>query len=289
MAEELTLEWLGTGSAMNYELGNSNFLLSTEKAKVLVDLSAGNVNLLLKRGELADITDVIITHVHGDHVDGLEGLAFFSWNALERKPKDRPIIHIPTESMASELEETLKPKIKDQQYKGNQPFTADLSHYFEIKIGRDVGIRAIPDIDLFYTSHVQNMECFGINVPDYGLWISGDSRRPEDVSFFRDKYDPPRDSKLAFRDAGGPGNHARVHSDLELDLKDVPKGEKSKTFLYHVGGNWQDLKATEYGFAGIAMPGDRFILDGSGYKHDKSGTFIHQTIPYIGKGNLLTK
>ncbi|HDQ59820.1 MAG TPA: hypothetical protein ENN30_01355 [Candidatus Woesearchaeota archaeon] len=117
------------------------------------------------------------------------------------------------------------------------------------------------------------MENYGIHVPEYGLWISGDTREVKDI---------PKETILAFRDAGGPRNEARVHSDLEIDLSDRPNEEKEITFLYHLGGKWREVKPKQHGFAGMVMPGDKFILDGNGYRLDTTETFTHQIVPYLG-------
>jgi len=272
LKDGLTLEWLGTGSAMNYELGNSNFILSSSSSKAVVDLSANNANMLVSRNfELGGLTDFIITHNHGDHVDGLEGVGFLSWNALGRKDRERPNLYVATTEMFESLAKTFYDKMKDQQDSSNNPFQADLDFYFNLVIGIDVEISGLPKMELHQTEHVQGMESYGVHVPEYGLWVSGDAREVKDL---------PKETVLAFRDAGGPGNEARVHSDLELDLANLPDEEKKITYLYHMGGNWRNVKPRSHGFAGMSMPGDKYVLDGEGYQVDMSGAFIHQRVPF---------
>ncbi|HDQ59819.1 MAG TPA: hypothetical protein ENN30_01350 [Candidatus Woesearchaeota archaeon] len=114
MANELILKWLGSGSAMNYELGNSNFTLAREGSKVIVDLSANNANMLVARNfELGSLTNLIITHDHGDHVDGLESVGFLGWNALGRKDAERPMLYIASQNMLDVLKSTFYEKMKD--------------------------------------------------------------------------------------------------------------------------------------------------------------------------------
>ena len=272
MTDNLTIEWIGTGSAMNYELGNSNFILRRGNSSAVVDLSAGNANLLVARNfELGSLTNFIITHQHGDHMDGLEGLGFLSWNALGRKDDKRPTVYAASEVVLGALEKALYDKTKEQQLPDTTPFTANFDFYFKKVANPIIEIPGLPRIELHSTFHVQNMETYGVYVPEYGLWVSGDSREVKEL---------PKGVVLAFRDGAGPGNLARVHADIVLDLKDRPEEEKAKTYLYHLGGKWRDAKPKQYGFAGIAMPGDKFILDGNGYKFDGSLAFTHQRVPY---------
>jgi len=260
MENELEMEWIGTGSAMNYELGNSNFILSRGGSKVVVDLSANNANMLVARNcELGSLVNFIVTHNHGDHMDGLEGDGFLGWNALGRKDSERPTLYVASQKVLTALKSVLSEKMKDQQYPDNTPFQADLDFYFNSVTGREINISGLPTIHLHPTLHVQNMECYGLHVPEYGLWISGDTREVKDL---------PQGTVLAFRDAGGPRNDARVHSDLEMDLVDRSVGEKAITFSYHMGGKWREAQSRQHGFAGMAMPGDKFILDGKGYSLD---------------------
>ncbi|MBT3464250.1 hypothetical protein HN997_01440 [archaeon] len=274
MGNELTLEWLGTGSAMNYELGNSNFTLSRGDSKVVVDLSANNANMLVARNfELGSLVNLIATHDHGDHIDGLEGVGFLGWNALGREDTERPTLYVASQKLLGAVKSTLYQKMKDQQHPDNAPFQADFDFYFNTVIGEEIKIPGLPAIYLHPTLHVQDMECYGVHIPEYGLWISGDTRQVKEL---------PEGTALAFRDAGGPGNEARVHSDLDLDLIDRSADEKAITFLYHMGGTWRDSNQKQHGFAGMAMPGDKFILDGKDYRLDTTETFIHQRVPYSG-------
>ncbi len=267
----MTIEWIGSGSAMNYELGNANFLISNAQSGVLVDISAGTANALLHRKRLASIQHIIVTHVHGDHMDGLEGLGFFNWNALGKTGDQRPTLHVPDERILQALRSSLYEKMRYQQMPDNAPFEADLEFYFRTRVGECVEIGSLPPILFHEALHAQGMPCYGVSVPDAGLWISGDSR---------DARPLPPDIVLAFRDAAGPDTPTRIHASLDLDLSALDPQEKARTFLYHLGGNWRSVHANLCGFAGIVLPGDRFTLHEHGYAHDRGGAFTHAMVPY---------
>jgi len=257
---------------MNYELGNSNFVLKRGDTKVVVDLSANNANMLVSRNfEIASLEHFIITHDHGDHADGLEGVGFLGWNLLGRRDEKRPNLYVGSQVVLGQIRSTFLEKMKYQQWPDNQPFEADLDFYFNPIVGEVIDIPGLPKINLFQTLHVQNMVCYGAHVPEYGLWISGDSREVKDL---------PKGIVLAFRDAGGPNNETRVHADLGMDLSGRSDEEKEITFLYHMGGKWRDAKPRDHGFKGMCMPGDGFILDGDGYFLYTGNTFTNQRVPY---------
>jgi len=269
----MIVEWIGSGSAMNYELGNANFLLSAEESNVLVDISASTANLLLYRKKLASIHHIIVTHAHGDHMDGLESLGFFNWNALGKTGDQRPTLHVPDENILQALRSSLQEKMRYQQMPDNAPFDADLDFYFRTRVGGCVEIGSLPRMLFHEASHAQGMPCYGLSVPDVGLWVSGDSRDAQPLS---------SDTVLAFRDTAGPDTPTRIHASLDLDFSTLDSQEKMKTFLYHLGGNWRSVHADCRGFAGIVLPGDRFLLNKNGYVHDRSGAFTHVMVPYDG-------
>ncbi len=272
MACELHFEVLGSGSAMNYELGQSNFRLRYGNKQVIFDLDATTLNTMGKRdfpGEVGSITDVVISHVHGDHVNGLENLGFVSYNVFGREGDQRPTIHVATEAQLEALKRAFHDKMKDQQYADNSPRQVDFDHYFGSSVGGRVRVEGMPEMCFHLTLHVQGMECYGLSVPSHGLWVSGDSREVKDF---------PEGTVLGFRDAAGPGSGARVHADLDLGGRS-PR-EKAKTVLYGVGGNWRDIahKAEALGFFGLALPGEVYIFDGNGNVKRRGRPFIHQMV-----------
>jgi ribonuclease BN (tRNA processing enzyme) len=73
----LQLEMLGTGSAFAKTYYNNNALLFDEKFTLLIDCGITAPLALHHLGKSFDEIDaVLITHIHADHVGGLEELAF---------------------------------------------------------------------------------------------------------------------------------------------------------------------------------------------------------------------
>lgn len=79
---------LGTGGAFDAESRNSSFLVSHFGRKFLVDCGETVFSTLKLRfpfSGLEEITDVIITHCHSDHIGSLSTLIFYNFFILKKK------------------------------------------------------------------------------------------------------------------------------------------------------------------------------------------------------------
>ena len=84
--------FLGVGDTFSERLFPTSLLLRQGDFQLAVDCPDGYRRVLAearaKSGlplDLADIDDVLLTHVHGDHMNGLEGVAFFKRFAQGKK------------------------------------------------------------------------------------------------------------------------------------------------------------------------------------------------------------
>jgi len=74
------ITFLGTGSAFAIENYQSNYVLHSNEKRLLIDAGDDLRRSLAKQGmTYKDITDVYISHLHGDHTSGLEYLALNSY------------------------------------------------------------------------------------------------------------------------------------------------------------------------------------------------------------------
>lgn len=76
----MKITFLGTGSAFTIENYQSNYVLHSNEKKLLIDAGDDLRRSLAKQGlSYKNITDVYISHLHGDHTSGLEYLALNSY------------------------------------------------------------------------------------------------------------------------------------------------------------------------------------------------------------------
>ena len=92
----MKLIFLGAGSAFTLDYYQSNMLVEAGEKRLLIDCG-GDVRRSLADRSLSalDITDVYISHLHVDHIGGLEWLGLVSYFVRARNdPSLRPRLHV---------------------------------------------------------------------------------------------------------------------------------------------------------------------------------------------------
>ncbi len=243
--------WIGTGAGFNAALGNTSFLMSgTTDRKLLVDCGFSVTPYLLQHNLIGQITDIVITHHHADHIGGLELLAFYRYFAMPRS-HPRPILHLPTPEFADRLwNEALKAGLRYNQDPQGDPRYLDLEDYFSVRIGLEVLIPGLPLIKYVPTPHLAAMENYGL---EFGrtFYYSGDSSAL-----------PPVDFPLIFQDCQfTEGLKVVSHIEYGKLRSDLPEAARKKTWLVHLNLGWEKLDALADGFAGFVRPGQEFVFD----------------------------
>jgi ribonuclease BN (tRNA processing enzyme) len=124
---------LGTGDAFSARRFGSSAVVLGPKGKVLID-APDAINHALRiaserSGERLDalgIDDILLTHLHGDHANGLESLGFTRWLEWRRTGRPLPRLHT-TSHVADRLWQRLAPAM-------DQGGTATISDYFELRV-----------------------------------------------------------------------------------------------------------------------------------------------------------
>lgn len=133
---------LGVGDAFTTEHFGSSALLRAPGGLVLIDCPDHALRAVKQAGAragwsvpLTGITDVILTHLHGDHCNGLEAFFFSQWVAVKQGTrKERPRLHT-SPLAAARLWDRLAPAM-DTLIGVDRPLTLD--DYAELCVLRPV-------------------------------------------------------------------------------------------------------------------------------------------------------
>ncbi len=129
---------IGCGNAFSKSLYNQSYLLEEYGRTLLLDCGAKVPMALHHHGiDMEKIDDIYISHLHSDHIGGLEEVAFsrYDWKTLPRPSKASEFINGKAPNLLCEKE--LIKKLWDKSLSGGlesmEGFIADLSTFFYLK------------------------------------------------------------------------------------------------------------------------------------------------------------
>ncbi|CAM4256220.1 MBL fold metallo-hydrolase [Paenibacillus tarimensis] len=223
----MKIQMLGTGSAFAKKYYNNNALLTAEAFTLLLDCGITAPAALHRLGiPLASLDGILISHLHGDHVGGLEEIAFRMKFELQRKP----VLYIP-EPLADTLwNHTLKGTMQTEE-------AQTLDDYFEVhRLGEGVVHPLHPGIqvELMQTEHIKGKSSYSFVFNDK-LFYTADMRfAPELVTDMVRRRDC-----IVFHDCQlhPPG---AVHAALD-ELLTLPEDVQSRIYLMHYGDDRDDF------------------------------------------------
>lgn len=251
----MKLIFLGSGSAFTVGEGNyhSNMILETDsKSRLLIDCGSDIRFSCYEQGlTYENIDAVYISHLHADHMGGLEWLAINTrFSPKHKKPKLFVSQLIVDDLWSKALSGGLSSLPNEQ---------AALSSFFEVHPVKDnlsfewekISFQLVPAIHCFNDTHLMPVYGLYFTLNGKKIWITSDTRLTPDLE--QDYYE---NSDLIFHDCETSKTPTGVHAHYN-DLVKLPQNIKSKMWLYHYSpGVLPD--AIHDGFKGFVKKGQVF-------------------------------
>lgn len=249
----MKLQFIGSGSAFTFTNYQSNIIITSGRGKKLLIDCGSDTRFALRRLEMthADIDSVYISHLHADHVGGLEWLGF-----VTKFDSDCPKPHL---YISRYLKNELWSNVLSGGMLSLQGEVADLDTYFNIHSIPKNGYFLWENVEFRLIQTVHIMDGFSI-VPSFGLiftinniktFLTTDTQfSPEQLKDFYDMAD------VIFQDCETAQFESGVHAHY-TKLRTLPEKFRKKMWLYHYqDGELPDAKAD--GFLGFAERGQVF-------------------------------
>ncbi|MEB3198253.1 MAG: MBL fold metallo-hydrolase [Candidatus Sericytochromatia bacterium] len=254
MSASYSLTFLGVGAGLSPELGNNNVLIEQADgpAHLLVDCGPVTAQLLKASGRLPDIRHAVLTHVHDDHVGGLQ-----LWAQLNRYVyRHRPTLWYP-EALWDELwEGTLRGGLERVNAADGMAGTAGLDAYFDLrplKPGESLALPGLPALTMRPTVHVPGKPCFGFYL-GRDVYYSSDSQL---MPPFEGIDGAPL--RAIFQDCQLFDSPYAVHTSFNTLVRDLPDHLKPITRLMHYNEP-PSLDAQAEGFWGFVPRHEKLWL-----------------------------
>ena len=234
------LQILGCGHSESIEHFNNNALVVSPQGKLLIDCGHTIKHALhAQQLNFGDIDAVYISHVHGDHVFGLERMAYeakFTFNK-----RIQLIFH---KSLYAELwEQTLRGSL-GRHGDGE----AQLSDYFDVHMLNVHHFDCLGNrYTLYPVPHTPGKPAFGICLNEQIFYSTDTIAIPELIQQIP--------FEVGFHDVTLTAFNP-VHAPLNDLLRDYPEAIRKKLYLMSYQDNWRDFEAqVKREFNGFAKQG----------------------------------
>jgi len=251
----MKLIFIGSGSAFTVGSNNyhSNMLLQNAEGQNLLIDCGSDARLALHELGLChrDIHDVYISHLHADHVGGLEWLAF---TTKFDNGCTKPNLYI-----NASLVDPLWDSVLAGGLSSLQAEIATLETYFNVHPIKDNASFTWHNVELHTLQTMHILAGYTI-MPSYGLIFTANDLK---IFITTDTQFSPHQmedfyalSDVIFHDCETAGNKSRVHAHYD-ELLTLPLNIKKKMWLYHYNpGDLPD--PVKDGFRGFVKKGQVF-------------------------------
>ena len=261
---ELSIYFIGCGSAFAKTLKQNNILVAKGDRNILIDCGGTCSQSLYEVGvSLPEIDTYLITHSHADHIGGLEEVHMMGRYVLNKKPT--MIINKAYEKILWEQSLRGGSEMSEQKPLGFKDLWTIIRPEKLKKMPRETYEVTVDNINIKMprTAHFpdsakswrESAWSCGV-IFDDKIFFTSDTRF--DPSLIKD-YDKIFDFEVIFHDCqlftGG------VHASLE-ELCTLPRNLREKIVLMHYGDDWQEhsAKARDAGFHSWAKEGHTYTF-----------------------------
>lgn len=218
------LSIIGVGHSESLEHFNPCLLIENSEGRMLVDCGLTTKHALAAAGlDLGQIDAIFITHVHGDHVFGLERFAYEC--RFKHKKRPRLIFH---RSIMTELwDHTLKGSLA---YVGEG--SAEFSDYFDIRPIEETSFSELGiDFEIFPVKHTPRKNTFGIQIGKKILYTADTVAIPEVIS--------GKDFSVCIHDVT-LADWNPVHATLNSLIESYSEDQRKKMLLISYEDSWRE-------------------------------------------------
>ncbi|SDN52962.1 Ribonuclease BN, tRNA processing enzyme [Paenibacillus sp. yr247] len=226
----MKVTFLGCGDGFSIEQGHNSALLTFADTNLCIDFPESNHLGLHQLGmKLNQVENIFVTHLHEDHINGLQKLALFH---RVYPGKAKPKLYVPA-GLIEDLWQCLRHGL-ELTTRGKRVF----EDYFDIEcVEKDFTVTGV-QFELVQTLHVPEMLSYGLLCKPH-FYFSGDTRLDE--SYIRDIVE---EVQTIFHECHMQDDQLPSHTSLE-ELLTLPKSIQSKMILMHYVDDYVPLDVRE--------------------------------------------
>ncbi|ALN97821.1 metallo-beta-lactamase superfamily protein [Bacillus phage vB_BpuM-BpSp] len=224
------LNFIGSGSAFNTELGNNSAFLSLKKDLFLIDCGSTVFSRLKEKNTLDNYDDVYvaITHTHPDHIGSLGDLVFYLYYVMNKKLK-----------IITHVENSYILRILENMGISSELYNTILTNK-KLNLNNELKLKMIP------VKHTPEVNSFAleINYNDKNIYYSGDcSEIPENIisNLNNGKYN------YFYQDTCSLDYDGNVHLSINK-LNSIITKNRNLVYCMHLDEEFNRKYAEELGF-----------------------------------------
>lgn len=220
----MNVTFLGAGDMFSFEQGHNSIFIEFDETNLVIDFPESNCRALLELGRsITDIQNIFITHLHEDHINGLQLIGNYFRVHANRKP----VLFVHS-SLYPLLWQTLRTGM-EPSFSGPKK----LEDFFDVRLVETEF--AIGDVifQLVQTRHLPGMISHGLLAAPY-FYFSGDTSL--DRSFVETVGE---NVQLIFHECHLQTDNLPSHTSLD-EIMSLKEDVRSKIVLMHYVDDYAD-------------------------------------------------